>query len=139
MRDESMPEAHNLKLNGHEAKFFGAMLSEASSHETTHTHAMGTLPTQRCSACRWFEVRIYRSAGEPAMYYVEMRGRSILEGETDRGRIESTPSAHWVVECLVQHRNGSEAFIPNVSRRALAEAAAVDVGIDDAFVNRAVA
>lgn len=119
--------------------FDGELLSTSSSHRDSHTHPEHEPSQGRCSACRWFEVWIYRAtddAGETE-YYIDTRGQSIIPGERCRTRVERTPSAQWVVECLAQRRDG-ETFIPTVSRRALAEAAAKDSAIDDAFINRAI-
>lgn len=116
------------------------LLAEASSRVPKHSHPPGRHPDGRCSACRWTEVRIYRNvnAGMSPAYLVEIVGNSALDGEQRYVQLETTDSAPWVVESFVAHRRDGTAYISRAARRALAEAAALDGGIDDAFVNRAV-
>lgn len=118
--------------------FDGQLLGEASSHRSGHSeHEPDFAPIgTRCSACRWFEVRIFRTDQDE--YVVEITGQTLVEGERVRHRAEITTSAHWVVEMLTQ-REGDRRFIPLVSRRALAEAAARDLQIEHAYLNRVVA
>ena len=118
--------------------FDGQLLGEASSHRSGHSeHPVPYAPVGfRCSACRWFEVRIFKTDKEE--YVVEITGQTLVEGERVRHRAELTSSAHWVIEMLTQ-REGDRRFIPLVSRRALAEAAARDLQIEHAYFNRVVA
>lgn len=117
--------------------FDGRLLGTASSFRTGHTHESKYAPVgQRCSACRWFEVKIF--ATDDGEYVVEMTGKTEVEGERTRHRAEITSSAYWVVEMLTQREN-ERRFIPLVSRKALAEAAAHDSGIENAYVNQVVA
>lgn len=117
--------------------FEGRLLGEASSFRDSHTHETDYAPVgTRCSACRWFEVKIFLT--DDNEYVVEMTGQTQVDGERVRHRAESTLSPHWVVEMLTQRENDRR-FIPLVSRRALAEAAARDSGIENAYVNRVVA
>lgn len=104
-------------------------------------------PGDRCSACRWFEVRIFEVdsykndngawvSGDK--YLVLTCGLSDVPGEVAKRRAHWTNSPFAVLEALTQRR-GSTAFLPATSARVLAEAAAVDADIADAYVNRAVA
>jgi len=140
------PRDHHLDDGrGSEVDFHGELLGEATSRNGTHApraeHVDGlALRGEKCSACRWFEVRIYRvsSSSPTTEYVVETVGRTEVPGERTRTRIERTDAPHWVIECLVQRRDG-DVFIPTVSRRALAQVATRDRAIEDAFINRVVA
>jgi hypothetical protein len=105
----------------------------------------------RCSACRWFEVRIFRAHyervggneqgdwDEPSgQYLVVTYGLSSVPGEVAKRRILFTNSPFSVLEMLTQRRN-NVAFLPATSARVLSEAAALDDDLADAYVNRAVA
>jgi len=124
-------------------------------------------PGERCSACRWFEVRIFAveaevdTSGEcncaggtaesnyahephcgliPAggRYLVLTYGLSDVPGEVAKRRTTFTDSPFTVIETLTQRR-GQQAFLPATSARVLAEAAHFDRELADAYVNRAVA
>jgi hypothetical protein len=125
--------------------FNGEVLGQAGSYDPRHTHTGDFLPDTQsvpgskklsCSACRWFEVTLYddHDADE---YVVHTVGRSILPGEIDYARVSRTSSAYEVVEILTVRQKGST-FIAAPSLRALAQAAAVDDDMRDAYVNRAV-
>jgi hypothetical protein len=118
--------------------FSGDLIGEASSQRRRHTEhdQPFAAPGLRCSACRWFEVRIFRTAD--LEYVVEMTGQTIVDGERVRHRVETTASPYWVIDILTQH-DAERRFIPIVSKRALAEAAARDVAIESAYVARVVA
>lgn len=119
-------------------QFEGVLLGSASSRRNNHSPHEGdcALPGVRCSACRWFEVRIFRTIEQE--YVVEMTGQTVVYGEKTRHRAELTRSPHWVVEVLTQ-RDNDRRFIPLVSKRALSEAAANDVALEDAYLRRTVA
>lgn len=104
-------------------------------------------PGDRCSACRWFEVRIFDvdSYLKPDgtwvsgdRYLVLTYGLSDVPGEVAKRRAQWTNSPFTVLETLTQRRQGN-AFLPATSARVLSEAAAMDPDIADAYVNRAVA
>ncbi len=102
-------------------------LSSASSRRDSHTCSY---PGESgCRACRWFETRILGNGDE---YRVEMIGKSIVSGEVDRVRVETTSSPNAVVDLLAMgepHRR----YIPKVSRIALHEAADYDSALGDAL------
>lgn len=117
-------------------EFDGRLLGEASSQASKHAvlvHDNGSFapPGMRCSACRWFEVRIYAddSADQPPpAWIVETVGRSQVPGETDRRQFRRVTEPRQVVAVLVQtkrQRQGEDAetFIPATSRYALDQAA----------------
>lgn len=143
--------------DGEELAFAGRLIGFASSQRDDHTHraADHAEPGQRCSACRWFEVRIFSVESELApdpgdpeefeneteargRYLVLTYGRSEVPGETDKRRAVWTDSPFEVLEVLTQRDRGAP-FLPTASARALAQAAAFDDALADAYVNRAVA
>lgn len=158
-----------LSRDNVEFRIRGTLIGFASSERDDHGHSTaGTWPYvqpgQRCSGCRWFEIRIFcveneithlcncaqESDGmtgvhtedcgfEPprARYLVLTYGRTVVTGETDKRRASWTDSPHEVLELLTQRNSGS-AFLPATSARALAQAAHYDSGIYDAYINRAV-
>lgn len=114
---------------------------------------------ERCNACRWFEVRVFRELILPAgvtsirqltepsdvdlgEYILHYAGMSIVTGEIPFYRYETTASPYTVIESMTTRRNtpdrGSEVFLAKPAARALAEASANDRQLADAYVNRAV-
>lgn len=117
--------------------FTGEEIGNASSKYETHNHDVvaGPLPGQRCSACRWQEVRLFqRHDGWFCVYTV---GRSVVPGEKDFIKYRTTQSAFEVIELLTV-RNGKNTFLPVPAARALAQAAQKNDDIRDAYINRAV-
>lgn len=116
-----------------EFTFVGKLLASQSSHSKTHQkliHADGEFAPQgdRCSACRWFEVRIYRrltDEGSPPSWVVETVGETIVPGENTRRQVRVTDKPRRVLSMLVQQR-GTETFIPAISKRVLDQAADLD-------------
>lgn len=136
----------------------GRLLGFATSQRTSHDHDVDydsrgqplsfAAPGQRCSACRWFEVRIFAAESEltdadaevdrKARYLVLTAGKSIVPGEVEMRRGVWTDSPREVIEILTQRRDG-KAFLPTPSARVLAQAATWDEDMRDAYDNRAVA
>lgn len=119
--------------------FTGQLLGEASSEEDVHTHDDDFGPARsnrrmKCHACRWLETKIYRRAD--GVFVAHTIGRSSIPGEVDYARVFTTPSAFELVEVLTVRRG--RPFLPLPSARALAQAAAYDDKIENAYVNRAV-
>ena len=104
-------------------------LSEASSR--IPRHSCSSPGEAGCRACRWFEVKIgLEDDGEH--YRIEMIGRSIVDGEVDRVRVERTTSANAVVDLLAMGEPGRR-YIPKTSRIALHEAADIDDSLGEAL------
>lgn len=126
-------------------EFTGRLLGAATSESDFHTNHPGDFAAkgEKCSGCRWFEVAIYRrdaprGTGDPDVDYVVFTlGHTDVPGERLYGRITQVNSPFEVVEVLTVRRVGAT-FMPAQSSRALAQAAAVDAGLRDAYVNRAV-
>lgn len=126
--------------DGATIEFVGVLLGEASGRKTRHTHGLLEEPSRRCSACRWTEARVYRimvSGTENlprwrgADYVVELVGRTVVHGETDRRSAWRVASPHSVIELLNSSRSSSLA-----ARLALSEAAGRDEALEDAYINR---
>lgn len=99
-------------------------------HDNTEFAPLG----HRCSACRWFEIGLYRT---PNKYVVWTCGHTMVPGEESRITIHETDNEFRVVEFLTV-RKGANVFLPTPSAAVLAQAAKYDTGIQDAYFNRAV-
>jgi hypothetical protein len=142
------------------ARFLGLGTSFTASHAPHERRFVDR--GVRCNACRWFEARIFRElllpagvddlAGLAAVgltaadvelggYVMHFVGMSIVDDEVPFCRVEQTTSPFTVVESMTTRRTterGPEAFIAKPAAHALAEAAAYDRPLADAYVNRAV-
>lgn len=143
--------------DGETLDFTGRLLGRDSSYQSHHTHdaLRSAAKNEKCSACRWFEVAIYRRyltekidldtippaisaiEPEPGDYIVHTVGVSTVAGEQRLSRIASTDSAFEIIEFLTVRKVDKEPFITVQSSRALAQAAARDEDIRDAYINRA--
>lgn len=125
------------------APFTGRIIGAGTSESRDHNHpgdymTPGIASGERrlkCSACRWQETTIFVTDDD--RFVVHTVGRSIVPGESDRHRVTFTSSAYEIVEVLTVKGN-KEPFLPDPSARALAQAAAVDDDVQEAYVNRAV-
>lgn len=130
---------HALNLDEFRAHTFtGTLLGEASSKYESHNHdeKYVSQSTQiRCSACRWQEVRLYKT--HTGKYIVYTVGKTVIAGERDFIRLRETTSAFEIIELLTVRRT-AKTFLPVPAARALAQASQYDDDIRDAYVNRAV-
>lgn len=145
--------------DGETVRFTGVPIGRSSSHRTEHMHRGPHAPRgTRCSACRWFELTIYRrvktlpetdivyfpglefvdSARETYDYVVHTVGESTMPGETRLSRVSTTASPFEVIEFLTVRKPHEEPFMTAQSARALAQAAELDEGLREAYINRAV-
>lgn len=120
-------------------EFNGVFLGVSTSRREYHSrHVPGTLPPtgQNCSACRWFELRLFRNDDE-GRYISLYIGESILPGETPRYRAETIVSAYELIEVLTTVYTDVEGMrhqrLSHVARRALAQAAGHDEAIRQAY------
>lgn len=121
-----------------------ALLAHVTTERGDHDDHPGrhAAPGRRCSACRWIEITILRTTDDT--YLVRQVGRTRVPGETTRDRLDETVSPYEVVELLTLRRrdrltNAVAPVMPACSARALAQAAARDEAVLDAYENRAVA
>lgn len=61
-----------------------------------------------------------------------MTGKSVVPGEVDRIRVETTTSANAVIDFLAMGDPGRR-YLPKVSRKALHEASEIDEALGDAM------
>jgi hypothetical protein len=140
IQDYNMKQIDLLGRDGEPFSFTGAKLGHGSSARNHHNHntSIDEFAPQRyrCSGCRWFEVDIYLTAED--RYVVHTTGVSVVPGESRLSRISVTESPFEVIELLTVRKKNEEPFITTQSARALAQAAEVDDGIREAYINRAV-
>lgn len=143
---------------------YARFLGVGTSFTATHAPHAGRFVDRgvRCNACRWFEARIFRELVLPTdvaelgdlvaagltvddvdlgPYVLHFVGMSVVDDEVPFCRVETTASPFTVVESMTTRRTterGPEAFIAKPAAHALAEAAAYDPQLADAYVNRAV-
>lgn len=132
-----------------DATFLGFSSTQMSRHTG---HGPGEYAAQggvRCSACRWYEMRLFRvhdDANPRAQHYVMHHlGGSRVPGEVSLCRYEDAWSGHEVVELVTvrpspdetdAHGRARAPFLTRPGARLLAQAASHDDAIDDAYVNR---
>lgn len=115
----------------------GRILGYSTSKRDSHNHAQNPPPHGwKCSACRWVELTLYKVVD--GTFAVYTRGCSSLPGESDRTRLIYTESPYEVVE-LMTDRRGATPRLPMAAAKVLAQAAHLDSGINEAYINRAVA
>lgn len=150
-------------------EIFGTLLGFGSSKRDEHNHPVPpdgeirTAPDDRCSACRWFEVRIFEVLGEyspdctcgvgdddpeaehsmkcglqapRAQFLVLTYGQTVVPGELVKRRASWTDSGYEVIELLTQRQGVRRSFLPNASARALAQASELNERIRSAYVRR---
>lgn len=140
----------NAPLGIHEladATFIGVATTRTDKH-TNHDATPYAPPKVRCTACRWYEPRLFRVHGERAdsqHYVVHHMGGSTVPGEVPFCRVEEVFSAHAAVELFTvrpglndtdARGNARTPFLSRPGARVLAMAAGHDAAIDDAYINR---
>jgi hypothetical protein len=131
--------------------FTGVILGYGTSYEEAHSHVPGARPTQRCSGCRWTDVTILWACPveldgsspplevptAPEQYCVIVRGRTILDGETQRVRMTWTSDPDAVLDALhvpvPRHLRvtGRERNVAGPHEDALLDAASLDEPLAD--------
>lgn len=131
--------------------FTGKLIGIGSSYRPVHTHQgdyADKASVPKCSACRWFELRVF-TVDEPipefsvnVRYLVYFTGISLVPGEHQRCRYELAITAWEVIEAMtLRHRlptGESNVYLSTVASRALAMAAGHNADIREAYINRAV-
>lgn len=120
-------------------RFTGVLLGEATSRWERHTdHELPYAPRfERCGACRWTEVRVYRT--EAGSYVIETVGRSLVPDEVDLSRVTVAESAAGAVETLHTYDQDEVRYITKTAREAALAAAAQDEKFAEAFMVEEVA
>jgi hypothetical protein len=128
-----------------QARFLGLSSSYQGGHTRrgvpNHPHREYAARKVRCSACRWFESRIFRETGGTRRYLVYNTGRSIVPGEELRVRYEWCRNASEVLEALITRNTEDPSAAPYFTvpaARVLAQAAGFDTDLRDSWENRAV-
>lgn len=128
-----------LDRDGREILLKGRFLGMGTSHRPQHKgHRAGTWAPrgEHCSTCRWTEIRIFsRTDGG---FYIVNCGASEVPGERDLVRVIEVGTPFEAVEKLANRdRSGSDRrpFLPVPARFALAQAAAYDESLRDAYIN----
>lgn len=119
--------------------FTGRLLGSGTSRNTHHSDHRDEFARrgERCSACRWFEVYIYRRS--PNGYVVQTIGESVVPGEVRLSRIVETTNAYEIVELLTVRKRNTDPYIPPQSLRVLAQAAQYDDDVRDVYLDVAAA
>lgn len=136
-RDWVLPTGRDgtVELDG---VFLGMGSSQKAEHRAHDGRYAGS--NVKCQACRWFELRIFR-ATDDGHYLLHFAGRSRVPGEQQLCRHEEVLTHFEVVEALTtRHASDSgpaSAFLTFPVARAIAQAAALDEDLRDAFINRA--
>lgn len=116
-------------------KFLGMSSSHRQIHNRNTVHVDGCAGKgDRCSACRWSVFRVFLDGQS---YVIHHTGMSAVPGETMRFRRERVRTAYEVVELMTTRRD-KRAFLTVAAARVLAQCAAYDVPVRDAYENRAV-
>lgn len=127
-----------LPVEDASVSFHGIFLGMASSHRDRHNHdgMYASRTDGKCSACRWFEPRIFRESAGRERFLIHHTGRSIVPHETDRTRAEWVLTATEVVEALATRRHGERVRLTVPAARVLAQASEHDDDLYDAYRDR---
>jgi hypothetical protein len=126
-----------LPTAGDTLAFRGRLLGIGSSHRP-HPHQCDFARTgryadrsDRCSACRWHEIRLFRVEDESPEWYsiryvLHHTGRSIVPGEVDLHRHSAIINAADIIETFTVRQPGRPPFLSKPGLRVLAQAVALD-------------
>lgn len=122
-----------------EGVFLGMSTSQRASHENHRGSAYGTDTTwtstnPRCSACRWFEPRIFVHTEEPHFFGLYKIGMTVVPEEEIRRSYVQAGSALELIEAMSIRRQGVM-ILPIPARRVIAQAAGYDTEIRDAYLD----
>lgn len=92
--------------------------------------------TERCGSCRWFETRVFRLTGPESRYVIFNVGRSVVPGEVNYSRITFAHSPNDLIEAYVVRRENERPFLTKPGQLVLAQAAAFDPALVDAYRRR---
>lgn len=121
----------------------GVFLGMSSSRRPTHENHDGapygmdgtwTTGNRRCSACRWFEPRIFVSDDEPHFFGLYKMGWTIVPGEDMRLSYVEAGSAFELIEAM-SIRRGGKLVLPTPARRVISQAAGYDDEIRASYLD----
>lgn len=126
-----------------ELTFTGQYIGFGSSQRDSHINHDGEKYAPKgitCSACRWFEARIFVRASDDK-YLVFTVGQSVVDGEQPRHGYEWLTSPYEVIDKLTTLRRDPDTGFesPTLSwaaRRVLAQAAFYDEDLEVAYNKR---
>lgn len=108
MLTRARPELWELPTRTGTTKILATLLGEGTSRSDVHSHLDDVAaPGQKCSACRWSEVKIFRLPevdGQRGDYVVHTAGRSAIPGEFTKTRLVRTASPRAVIDALIVQR-----------------------------------
>jgi hypothetical protein len=130
------------KITKFEGYFVGLSSSRRDFHENHNGAPYGTVNTwttddpdrRRCSACRWFEPRIFAHSDDEDIFAVHRLGATIVPGESIRVSYEQVGSAFELIELLTVPK-GRRTVLTLPGRRVIAQAAGYDDKIRDAYLH----
>lgn len=145
-RDYALPRANGETFTLEKGTYLGLGSSHRDRHNTDaqkggHPGSDVAREGQRCSACRWIEIRLFRVLyGEGTQrrpfYVVHITGQTIVEGEHPEYTLhDPTPSPDQVGESLTVVNRSDQPMISRPARLALSCAAQYDVSIADYWDN----
>lgn len=127
-----------------EVRLLGLSTSHRADHEwrgePNHPGQEYAPKGMRCSACRWFESRIFRETHDRKRFLVHNVGRSSVPGEETYVRLDWCLNAHEVLEVMMS-RDPDRSLLPSFTAPAakvLSQAAGFDTDMRDAWENRAI-
>ncbi len=117
----------------------GVWVSYSQFHR--HPAARSAEQNEKCRACRWFEARLFRESGDGRRYLVHRTGRSVVPDEVTFTSHEWVRGPYEVIETLTTRPHGEDRtpYLNRASARVLAQAAAYDDDLNQAYIDRAVA
>lgn len=129
-----------------DATFLGYATTQTSRH-TNHDDSEFAPQRVKCTACRWYEMRLFRldDATARQSYLLHHLGGSKVPGEVALCRYDEAFSAHQVVElCTIRpspddlDSRGRQRtpFLSRPGATVIAMAAGHDDDLDDAYINR---
>jgi hypothetical protein len=127
---------------GETVQIYGAFIGLSSSHRPVHLKHPGEFATrtERCSACRWFEPRIFRETLGRERFLIHHTGVSRVPGESDRIRVEYALTGTEVIEVMATRKTlptgAQETFLTTPAARVLAQASAFDEELSEAYRDR---
>lgn len=110
--------------------------TRAGGTEVIQARLLGEASSYAPGKQRWLDVKILRAPDDA--YLVHTVGHTLFDDEVTRVRTVRTVSPYEVVELLTTTHKGTT-YLPRDAARALAQAAAYDGGLREAYQHRRIA